>query len=803
MLKKILTSYNFWKMVLLITVPGLWVLLDYPWDPGPGFFAPLENKTVDLRLRAQEPLKDPLKIFYITIDEESLQEIGDPPWDLNFFADLTQIAFKLGQAKAIGFEFVFSANDQSSTLLDAKKLQESLINFGAVSLAFNPQIIFGAEFTETPLNYLQDGNITRWGKLPLICEHNLVASQNPYPRVPTYPLIGPNWGRCGLLDIADHWIVDRVPRWIPLFSETTGGSDSLSILMPMRDMEKLPFSNLQKNEENFILLNKAGKELCRMPSNTQRTFWNLSLELLAAYHGLKSTAIQRNQNSILITNEANEILYHIPLLENQMLFTNWLMPWGVNENQYHLSLSEFYRIFHNWKSGSGRNFEMAQSVIEKMKGALILVGPDTPNLKPQIQNPLNEESVPSLSLYGNILHTIHSGKYLKILTPWQEVAVTMCLTIALGLLSFFWSRYRSWVFVGILMTITAYEVFAWSMMESYGWLLPMVIPMGASISTSILILVIRGLQKDHEREKITASFKNYLPAEVVNDLLHQSPKLGGEEAIVTAFLSDIQNFSLFSEKLDPKELVTLMNEYFDAMTHIIQKSGGTLDKYIGDAVMAIFGAPIPSKDHALKACIAACHIQHRQEELCMMWAKQGNRWPRPIHNMQTRIGLSTGPAIIGNMGSPARFNYTMMGETVNLASKAESLGRQYGSFIIATASTIKEAQEFGNDCVFRLLDKIDTSSKKRPIEIFEVVGLKDQIQNETFECLEFYQKGINAYYKKNLSNALKFFTKSATLEPKISILSAKDKLNPSLYWTHRILQEKELQRATVQNPQAD
>lgn len=789
--------------MLLLTVPGLWVLLDYPWDPGPGFFAPLENKTVDWRLRAQDPLEDPLKIFYITIDEESLQEMGDPPWDLNFFANITQIAFKAGQAKAVGFEFVFSANDQSSNLLDKNKLQESLVNFGAISLAFNPKVIFGAEFTETPLNYLQDGNIARWGNLPLLSEKNSFASQNPYPRVPTYPLIGPNWGRCGLLDIADHWMVDRVPRWIPLFSDTEGGSDSLSILMPMRDMEKLPFNNLQKKEENFLLLDAKGKELCRMPSKTKRTFWNLSLELLAAYHGLTSSAIQRNTNSISIQNENNEVLYQIPLLENQMLFTNWLMPWGIQKNQYHLSLSEFFRIFHHWKSGSGRNFEVAQNVIEQMKGALILVGPDTPNLKPQIQNPLNDELVPSVSLYGNILHTIHSGKYLKILTPWQEVTITMCLTIVLGLLSFMWSRYRAWVFFGIVATIGAYETFAWGMMEAYGWLLPMVIPMGASLSTSILILVIRGLQKDDERERVTESFKSYLAPEVVQDLLHESPKLGGEEARVTAFLSDIQNFSLFSEDLAPQDLVKLMNEYFDAMTHILQKSGGTLDKYIGDAVMAIFGAPIAAQDHALKACIAACQIQHRQEELCLMWEKQRDRWPRLIHKMQTRIGLSTGPAIIGNMGSSARFNYTMMGETVNLASRMEGLGREYGTFIIATASTVKEAQEFDNDCVFRLLDKIYTTGKKRPMEIFEVVGLKDQIREETFECLEIYQKGIEAYYKKNLATALKLFQKSAKLEPKMSILSTKEKINPSLYWLNRILQEKEAQQAISQSSQAD
>jgi adenylate cyclase len=786
---------------MLVTVPSLWMLLEYPWDPGPGFFVPLENKTIDWRIKTQSIPEEHLKFFYITVDEESLQQFGEEPWDLSFFADAAQIAFKVGHAKTVGFDFLFSQAHQKSSLIDSKKLQESQVRLGAINLAFAPQVILGCEFTNKPLPYLQDGNQARWGNFPYSFEGKNSPSQNPYPEMPAYPLIGPNWGRCGLLDTVSAWnVVDEVPRWIPLFAETEGSSDSLSILMGMRESNQLPPDALSQDEESFILKDTNGKEVCRMPLHTRRTFWNFSLELLAAHHGLQNDSFAHNDRFLTLRDASGKSIYDIPLIERQIFLTNWLLPWGDGISQPSISIAELYKTYKDFESGSGRNYEIAEAIFKQMEGAIVIMGPATDSPLCTILNPLNGAPVPRMSLYGNIIATIHSGKYLHILTPWQETGVTFCLTFFLGLLSFLWARHRRATLFLIFSGALTYAAFAFGMFEAYGLLLPMVVPIGTALSTSFLILVLQRFQKDKEQDRLAESFRTYLPPKIVEELATQStpPSLGGEEAIITAFLSDIQNFSIFSSKLAPQELVKLMNEYFEAMTHIVHQKGGTLDKYIGDALMAIFGAPLPMADHALKACIAACQIQHRQEELCLMWAQQGKRWPKAIHSMQTRIGLSTGSAIIGNMGSAKRFNYTMMGETVNLAARAEALGKRYGCFIVATETTVKDALRQGENCLFRPLESVLFPGKNKAIELFEVVGLKENTSDKTLECLDWYEKALMAYEKEDFTKALKYFDKSSKLEPRENYSSIKKTKNPSTYWSQRILSEQNA--ITAQGP---
>jgi len=169
------------------------------------------------------------------------------------------------------------------------------------------------------------------------------------------------------------------------------------------------------------------------------------------------------------------------------------------------------------------------------------------------------------------------------------------------------------------------------------------------------------LVEQKEKRRIKNMFSSYVSPELVNRMIEsgEEPQLGGDEFEISAFFSDIQSFSTFSEKLTPKELVDLINEYLSAMTDILTDEGGTLDKYIGDAIVAFYGAPIPFENHAYRACKTAARMQKKQAELRDKWASEPN-WPEVVHYMMTRIGVNTGMMVTGNMGSSRRFNYTMM-----------------------------------------------------------------------------------------------------------------------------------------------
>jgi len=243
----------------------------------------------------------------------------------------------------------------------------------------------------------------------------------------------------------------------------------------------------------------------------------------------------------------------------------------------------------------------------------------------------------------------------------------------------------------------------------------------------------------------------------------EEPKLGGQQAEITAFFSDIAGFSSFSEKLTPERLVHLMNDYLTEMTDILQENGGSLDKFIGDAIVGMFGAPLPFEGHAHSACTAALLMQKRQVELREKWRQEGD-WPDIVYEMKTRIGLNSGPAIIGNMGSRRRFNYTMMGDTVNLAARSESGAKSYGVFTMITGETKAMAEKQKDNIAFRFLDKIVVKGRTLPAEVYEVVGFKNELSAQTQECLTVFQQGIERYLAQDWDGAKALFERSAKLE---------------------------------------
>ncbi len=243
------------------------------------------------------------------------------------------------------------------------------------------------------------------------------------------------------------------------------------------------------------------------------------------------------------------------------------------------------------------------------------------------------------------------------------------------------------------------------------------------------------------------SFQKYVPAQLVRQLIetNQEAVVGGQRRDITVFFSDVADFTSISESLTPNELTAQLSEYLSAMTDTIMKYNGTVDKYIGDAVMAFWGAPIELKNHAELACRAALECQKRGEELNARWAKEGKK---PFH---TRIGINSGEIVVGNMGSTQRLNYTIIGDEVNLASRMESLNKVYGTSCIISESTVSQISK---DFALRLLDFVVVSGKTKPATIFELVAEKGDVRSIDLEYLKGFNECFEQYKNRNWDGAL-------------------------------------------------
>ena len=264
------------------------------------------------------------------------------------------------------------------------------------------------------------------------------------------------------------------------------------------------------------------------------------------------------------------------------------------------------------------------------------------------------------------------------------------------------------------------------------------------------VTIYRFLVTDKDKRFIRGAFQQYLSPQVINQLMDnpQLLTLGGERRVLTAFFSDVQGFSTISEQLDPTELVKLLNIYLTEMTNLVTEVEGTIDKYEGDAIIAFFGAPVPYEDHATRACFVSLAMQKRLAEMRDQWQQEGT----PLLYM--RIGLNTGPMVVGNMGSEKRFDYTMMGNSVNLAARLEGANKNYGTYTMVSEFTYEPAK---NDIEVRELDLIRVIGIKTPVRIYELLAKKGELDEEVKKGIAYFAKGLELYRKQDWEEAAKYF----------------------------------------------
>jgi adenylate cyclase len=380
-------------------------------------------------------------------------------------------------------------------------------------------------------------------------------------------------------------------------------------------------------------------------------------------------------------------------------------------------------------------------------------------------SPLNRLS-PLSFVIANAVHNLLAEDYARKLPGWAG-------WIAMALVGYFgmpWLMHRSvaWAGTAVGVMLVVYSAVVVTLWVGLSWWLPWVAPLIGLMLLQGAVMGRRLWLEQKAKQEIKTMFGAYVSPEVVDRLIKADaqPELGGHLEEITAYFSDVQGFTTVSEQLAPGRVVELMNEYLTACTDIIQEEGGTLDKYIGDAVVAMFGAPEPLADHAYRACVASQRVQLKLEQLRAKWKQEGTKWPPEVAVLETRIGLNSGPCVIGNMGSRSRFSYTMMGDDVNLAARLESGATAWGVKSMCTEQTRRACEKYGADrVVFRPLGKIVVKGRVKAVPIFEIVGLRENVSESTLRCVEIFARGLEKYYARDWDGALACFTESAQFEP--------------------------------------
>ncbi len=287
---------------------------------------------------------------------------------------------------------------------------------------------------------------------------------------------------------------------------------------------------------------------------------------------------------------------------------------------------------------------------------------------------------------------------------------------------------------------------------------PIVIPIFSLAASFLGMTITRIFTTDKERKQIDGMFKNYVDQRFV-EILKKDPSkinLGGERKEITVFFSDIAGFSTFSEKLAPETLVEVLNEYLGAMTDIILEYDGTLDKYVGDAIMAFWNAPIDIPQHAARACFAA--LDQRKKLLTMQkgWLERG------LPKIDCRMGLNTGQILHANMGSRLRKNYTLIGDAVNLAARFEPLNKDFKTKIIIGERTY----ELAKDAIHvRPLGKVQVKGRKESVAFYELLAKAGELETDIFNLAAEFGDALRYYFDAEFDKALEKFEKILAQHP--------------------------------------
>ena len=389
---------------------------------------------------------------------------------------------------------------------------------------------------------------------------------------------------------------------------------------------------------------------------------------------------------------------------------------------------------------------------DAFKGKIVLIGATATGIGDLRATPYGGTTYPGVEIHANVIDNILNQRFLQrsLKQGLIDIGIIFFFGIPLGI----WMALVSprWMWFGISLVIPLIAINFWAFLHN--WWLNLLIPSLTLTSNVLLVSLYRALVEEKEKRKIRSAFGQYLSPEVIRRLLVNPQLVEPRKTDITVMFSDIRGFTTISEKLDAQDLALFLNQYLSDMTKLVFDSQGTLDKYIGDAVMAFWGAPFEEPGHADKACDSALKMMVRVREMQKVWEAEG----KP--HLDIGIGLNSGVASVGNMGSVLRYGYTALGDTVNLSSRLEGLNKDYGTHIIVNETTYIASKDSG--FLFRELDLIRVKGKLQPVTIYELVGRRGEptdygTPQEVRERLELFITGRDFYRKRQWAEAQNTF----------------------------------------------
>lgn len=658
-----------------------------------GFLDRIEMSSYDLRLNLTLPHSHDARIVIVDIDEKSLAEEGHWPWSRNKLALLINNLFR-HRAAVVGFDVVFAEKDESSGIkvlegLAGKELRGDsayLDTLANISERLDYDKIFGRSFRDRPvvLGYYFSYNGEQ--------RKERATGQLPPPVLPpgTFRSINTHFvsmngyganlielqseaGNAGYFNqIPD---ADGVTRRIPMLMEYHGAYyEPLSVAVV-----RALFGNPEV-VPGIVQSGKGG----------------------SAYNKLEFLKLAD------IT---------IPVDDNAMS----LVPYFGGQGTFpYISASD---VLHD------------RAKPEDLDGAIVLVGTTSPGLMDQRAVPMSA-IYPGVEVHANMIAGILDNKIRKqpSYAMGAEIVILLAAGLLLSLLLPFLNPLKS--------TLASVLVFALAIgINMWAWQNRLVLPLASSTVMIPLIFVYNMSYgffiETRAKRKITGLFGQYVPRDLVVQMSRNPEKFSmeGESRELTVLFSDVRNFTTISESLAPKELSKMMNEYMSSMTSIIQKYNGTIDKYIGDAIMAFWGAPLEDQFHARNGILAALEMQQSLAALRPHFIGKG--WPA-IH---IGVGLNTGVMRVGNMGSQFRIAYTVMGDAVNLGSRLEGITKEYGVGVIVGETTRNSV----GDILFRELDLVRVKGKNQPVAIYEPIGLQGRLDRSLLDEISLFEQALQYY----------------------------------------------------------
>ncbi len=696
--------------------------------PKPGLLEIIEAKTLDMRFRWRGVQQPGARVVIIGVDEKAEGELGR--WQSSgrrWLAELVDILHAAG-AKVIGFDFVLVEPGESAGLTVADELKTRYVEQHTEGeLAPHAEML--AYFDEVKNTHDYDRQladaIQRSGNVVLglyhfldakIAQHLTSEAQETFSRI-----INPV-----------KYSMLRYPKGVPRdplrVIHSFGGEVNLSI-----------FSDAAKSFGHFNFVPDSDGFLRRATLLVEykgNYYPSLSLEIVRAYlnpplppiiHAL-GREIGGNVNSIQIGN------IFLPTDEEGRLLLNY---YGPGKTFPHYSISDVILGRENISP-------------EMFKDKIVLLGFTAAIYQDLHSTSFQIETYPGVETHATTIENILAQDFVT--RPEATILIDMLILLILGVLLGFILQQTHPVSGILAGTICLAGVLGIGYVAFISWKvwLNITYPFIFIILDYLAVTSYKYIAEEKRKRQVKQAFQHYVSPTVVDKILNpfDALHLGGERKMLTALFSDIRGFTSISEKMTPDELVLFLNEYLTEMTKIVLEYEGTVDKYMGDAIMAFYGAPLDQPDHAARACKTAVDMMSRLHVLRTEWAS------RNLPYMDIGIGMNSGEMSVGNMGSEERFDYTIMGDNVNLASRLEGINKQYGTNIVISEFTY--ALIHNESFIVRELDSVKVKGKQEPVTIYELINY-GSLDPQMESLLKAFNDGLAAYKDKRWDDAIALF----------------------------------------------